>query len=84
MSSPKSLNKLPNTRGFIAAKKWTVRSNGVVGFISSQRTETCDAKNSREFFVDHAIFCLVKTGVSKREGQIQKMFDERKFAPHSA
>ena len=29
------------------------------------KTETCDAKNVREFFVD-AIFCLVKIGFEKR------------------
>ena len=29
------------------------------------KTETCDAQNSCEFFVD-AIFCLVKIGFDKR------------------
>ena len=36
MSSLKSLNKLPSTRAFSAAEKWTVRSTGVGGFISPQ------------------------------------------------
>ena len=34
--SLKSLNKLPNTRVFIAAEKWMVRSTGVGGLISLQ------------------------------------------------
>ena len=34
MSSLRSLNKLPNTRALSAAKKWMVRSTGVVGSIS--------------------------------------------------
>ena len=36
MSSLKTLNKLPSTRAFSAAEKWTVRSTGVGGFISPQ------------------------------------------------
>ena len=36
MASLKSLNKLPNTKFFIAAKKWMVRSTGVGGFIFRQ------------------------------------------------
>ena len=32
----KTLNKLPSTRDFSAAEKWTVRSTGVGGFISPQ------------------------------------------------
>ena len=47
--------------------------------------ETCDAKNSWEFFVD-AIFYLVKIRL-KREGQTQSEFDQWKFfnlAPHLA
>ena len=36
MASLKSLNKLPNTRVFIAAEKWMVRSTGVGGLISLQ------------------------------------------------
>ena len=32
----KSVNKLPNTRLFIAAEKWMVRSTGVGGLISLQ------------------------------------------------
>ena len=62
MSSLKTLNKLPSTRAFSAAEKWTVRSTGVGGF---KKTETCDAKNSSEFFVDN-IICLVKIGFEKR------------------
>ena len=49
------------------------------------KTETWDAKNSWEFFLD-AVFCLVKR-VSKRETQVQSKFNEWKFfniAPHSA
>ena len=34
--SLKSVNKLPNTRVFIAAEKWMVRSTGVGGLISPQ------------------------------------------------
>ena len=34
MSSLKTLNKLPSTRAFSAAEKWTVRSTGGGGFIS--------------------------------------------------
>ena len=34
--SLKSLNKLPNTRVFIAAEKWMVGSSGVGGLISLQ------------------------------------------------
>ena len=34
-SSLKTLNKLPSTRAFSAAEKWTVRSNGVGGFTHS-------------------------------------------------
>ena len=34
MSSLKTLNKLPSTRAFSAAKKWTVRGTGVGGFVS--------------------------------------------------
>ena len=62
MASLKSLNKLPNTRIFIAAEKWMVRSTGVGGLISLQ------------FFVE-AIFCFVKICFQK-EGQIQRKFDE--------
>ena len=36
MVSLKSVNKLPNTRVFIAAQKWIVRSTGVGGLISLQ------------------------------------------------
>ena len=36
MSSLKSFNKLPITRAFSAAEKWTVRSTGVSGSISPQ------------------------------------------------
>ena len=36
MASLKSVNKLPNTRVFIAAEKWMVRSTGVGGLISLQ------------------------------------------------
>ena len=36
MVSLKSVNKLPNTRVFIAAEKWRVRSTGVGGLISLQ------------------------------------------------
>ena len=36
MASLKSLYKLPNTRVFIAAEKWMVRSTGVGGLISPQ------------------------------------------------
>ena len=36
MASLKSLNKLANTRVFIAAEKWMVRSTGVGGLISLQ------------------------------------------------
>ena len=36
MANLKSLNKLPNTRVFIAAEKWMVRSSGVSGFIPTQ------------------------------------------------
>ena len=36
MVSLKSVNKLPNTRVFIAAEKWMVRSTGVGGLISLQ------------------------------------------------
>ena len=36
MASLKSLNKLPNTRFFIAAEKWMVRSTGVGGLICCQ------------------------------------------------
>ena len=43
---------------FSAAEKWTVRSTGVVGFISPQNAKNC-------VFVD-AIFCLVKIGFEKR------------------
>ena len=49
------------------------------------KMETCDAKNSWEFFVD-AIFYLVKIRL-KREGQTQSKFDQWKFfnlAPHLA
>ena len=34
MSSLKTLNKLPSTRAFSAAEKWTVRGTGVGGFVS--------------------------------------------------
>ena len=34
MSSLQTLNKLPSTRAFSAAEKWTVRSTGGGGFIS--------------------------------------------------
>ena len=47
--------------------------------------ETCDAKNSWEFFVD-VIFYLVKIRL-KREGQTQSKFGQWKFfnlAPHLA
>ena len=59
MSSLKTLNKLPSTRAFSAAEKWTVRSTGVGGFISPQNG-TCDAKNSNN------IICLVRIGFEKR------------------
>ena len=37
-----SLNKLPSTRVFIAAEKWTVRSTGVGGFFPpKKRTSRC-------------------------------------------
>ena len=36
MASLKNLNKLPDTRVFIAAEKWMVRSTGVGGPISLQ------------------------------------------------
>ena len=67
MSSLKTLNKLPSTGAFSAAEKWTVRSTGVIQKLALflLKTETWDAKNSWEFFVD-AIFCLVKIGFEKR------------------
>ena len=40
------MSSLPRTRAFGAAEKWTVRITGVGGFISPQKAETCDAKNS--------------------------------------
>ena len=36
LSSLKTLNKLPSTRAFSAAEKWTVNSTGVGDFISPQ------------------------------------------------
>ena len=36
MVSLKSVNKLPNTRVFIAAEKWMLKSTGVGGLISLQ------------------------------------------------
>ena len=65
ISSLKTLNKLPSTRAFSAAEKWTVRSTGVGAVLFLLKTETCDAKNSSEFFVDN-IICLVKMGFEKR------------------
>ena len=50
-------------RAFSAAEKWTVRGTGVGGFVSPQ-TETCEVKNSWEFFRDN-ILCLVKIGFEK-------------------
>ena len=75
LASLKSLNKLPNTRVFIAAEKWMVRSTGVGGWpYFSSKQEPAMQKNSWQFFVD-AIFCFLRF-VSKREGQIQLKFDE--------
>ena len=39
-SSLKTLNKLPSTRAFSAAEKWTVRSTGVSVYIFLLKTET--------------------------------------------
>ena len=87
MSSLKTWNKLPSSRAFSAAEKWTVRITEVSGFLYfSSKTETCDAKNSWEFVVDN-IICIVKIDFEKR-GTLQSKFDKYKLifylAPHSA
>ena len=65
MSGLKTLNKLPSKRAFSVAEKWTVIE--VLELVASflLKTETCNAKNSCEFFVDN-IICLVKIGFEKR------------------
>ena len=65
MASLKSLNKLPNTRVFLAAEKWMVRSTGVGGLFSSKQ-EPATIKTLDSFSVD-AIFCFVKICFQKSE-----------------
>ena len=62
-SKSKSVNKLPNTRVFIAAEKWMLEVLELVAFFLF-KTGTCDV-----------ILYFVKI-CSKREGQIQSQFDE--------
>ena len=49
MSSLKTLNKLPSTRAFSAAEKWTVRSTGVGGLISPQKGKPAMLKPLKSF-----------------------------------
>ena len=67
-----SLNKLPNTRVFIAAEKWMVGSTGELVALFIFKTGTCEAKNSWEFFVD-AIFCFVKICFQKRATKMNRI-----------
>ena len=60
MSNLKNLNKVPETRVFIAAGRGMVRRTGVSGFISQNRN----------------LRFLWTAFVSKREGQIQTQCDE--------
>ena len=48
-SSLKTLNKLPSTRAFSAAEKWTVRSTGVGGRISPQNGRPATLKPIKSF-----------------------------------
>ena len=57
MGSLKRVNKLPNTRVFIAAENGWLEVLELVAFLF--KTGTCDVKNARQFFVE-AIFCFVK------------------------
>ena len=50
MSSLKTLNKLPSTRAFSAAEKWTVRSTGVGGLISPQNGKPATLKPIKSFW----------------------------------
>ena len=59
-----NLNKLPNTRVFVAAENGSVDVLELVPLFLL-KTETCDAKNFWEFFLDN-IICLVKIGFEKR------------------
>ena len=63
----KSMNKLPSTRAFILVqlKNGCLYNTLELMAIFLLKTETCDAKNCWEFFVD-AIFCFVKIGFDKR------------------
>ena len=65
MANLSNLNKLSNTRVFVAAESGSVEVLELVPCYFSSRRETCDAKNSSEFFVDN-IICLVKMGFEKR------------------
>ena len=64
MSGLKSLNKLPSTGLSVQLKNGRLEALELMTLFL-HKTETCDAKNFREFFVD-AIFCLVKIGFEKR------------------
>ena len=76
MANLTSLNKLPNTRIFVAAESGSVE---VLELVASflLNTGTFGAKNWQEISVV-AIHCIVVI-FSKREGQIHSNFDKQMF-----
>ena len=74
MANLKSLNKyITKERISLQLKNGWLEVQELVALFLF-KTGTCDAKLSWQFFID-AIFCFVKI-FSKREGQIQRKFDE--------
>ena len=66
MSSLKTLNKLPVQGLSVQLKNGRLEVLELVALFLLQ-TETCEAKNSSEFFLDNKIIlCLVKIGFEKR------------------
>ena len=73
MANLTCLNKLPNTRVFIAAENGSVEELELVALFLL-KTGIFGAKNRQEISVD-AISCFVEI-FSKREGQIHGNFDK--------
>ena len=77
MKNLTSLNKLPNTRVFVAAENGSVEVLELVALFLLE-TGTFGAENLQAISVD-TMFCFVEILFLKREGQKNSTFDKQKF-----